>query len=220
MSKPAERNVHNADTPDFSVPDDGHGTPTSNTIGILLDACQTAKRITEALLPRSPAPRTKVLARARRETVPSFRHVPPHDFPLRRNAVPDDQDPSSPVSVAMGSITRAGRKEHHGRIIHHIRAHEHAPPEFGIDAATVQWLTTGYMLLLVAIGLASLIMAVSFFSEWNGDWLVWALLVVCVAALAVFARMQLKIIHPLTGIFRRLPPWPMHLYPSNGLPPS
>lgn len=23
MSKPAERNVHNADTPDFSVPDDG-----------------------------------------------------------------------------------------------------------------------------------------------------------------------------------------------------
>lgn len=48
MSKPAERNVHNADTPDFSVPDDGHGTPTSNTIGILLDACQTAKRITEA----------------------------------------------------------------------------------------------------------------------------------------------------------------------------
>jgi hypothetical protein len=120
----------------------------------------------------------------------------------------------------MGSITRAGRKEHHGRIIHHIRAHEHAPPEFGIDAATVQWLTTGYMLLLVAIGLASLIMAVSFFSEWNGDWLVWALLVVCVAALAGFARMQLKISHPLTGIFRRSPPWPMHLYPSNGLPPS
>ena len=92
MSKPAERNVHNADTPDFSVPDDGHGTPTSNTIGILLDVCQTAKRITEALLPRSPAPKTNVLARARRETVPSFRHVPPHDFPLRRNAVPDDQD--------------------------------------------------------------------------------------------------------------------------------
>ena len=87
-------------------------------------------------------------------------------------------------------------------------------------AATVQWLTTGYMLLLVAIGLASLIMAVSFFSEWNGDWLVWALLVVCVAALAGFARMQLKISHPLTGIFRRSPPWPMHLYPSNGLPPS
>lgn len=54
MSKPAECNVHNADTPDFSVPNDGHGTPTSNTIGILLDACQTAKRITEALLPRSP----------------------------------------------------------------------------------------------------------------------------------------------------------------------
>lgn len=128
--------------------------------------------------------------------------------------------PSSPVSVAMGSITRAGRKEHHGRIIHHIRAHEHTPPEFSIDAATVQWLTTGYMLLLVAIGLASLIMAVSFFSEWNGDWLVWALLVVCVAALAVFARMQLKISHPLTGIFHRSPPWPMHLYPSNGLPPS
>lgn len=54
--------------------------------------------------------------------------------------------PSSPVSVAMGSITRAGRKEYHGRIIHHIRAHEHTPPEFGIDAATVQWLTTGYMM--------------------------------------------------------------------------
>lgn len=68
MSKPAERNVHNADTPDFSVPDDGHGTPTSNTIGILLDVCQTAKRITEALLPRSPAPRTNVLTRARRES--------------------------------------------------------------------------------------------------------------------------------------------------------
>ena len=46
----------------------------------------------------------------------------------------------------MGSITRAGRKEYHGRIIHHIRAHEHTPPEFGIDAATVQWLTTGYMM--------------------------------------------------------------------------
>ena len=92
--------------------------------------------------------------------------------------------------------------------------------EFSIGASVVQWLTTGYMLLLVAIGLASLIMAVSFFSEWNGDWLVWALLVVCVAALAGFARMQLKISHPLTGIFRRSPPWPMHLYPSNGLPPS
>ena len=220
MSKPAERNVHNADTPDFSVPDDGHGTPTSNTIGILLDVCQTAKRITEALLPRSPAPRTNVLARARRETVPSFRYVPPHDFPLRRNAVPDDQDSIVARIGGDGEHHTSRKKEHHGRIIHHIRAHEHAPPEFGIDAATVQWLTTGYMLLLVAIGLASLIMAVSFFSEWNGDWLVWALLVVCVAALAVFARMQLKIIHPLTGIFRRLPPWPMHLYPSNGLPPS
>ena len=45
-------------------------------------------------------------------------------------------------------------------------------------------------------------------------------LVICVAALAGFARMQLKISHPLTGIFRRSPPWPMHLYPSNGLPPS
>ena len=103
MSKPAERNVHNADTPDFSVPDDGHGTPTSNTIGILLDACQTAKRITEALLPRSPAPMSwrehggkpsHLLDMSHRTTFHSS------ETPCRTTRIP-----SSPVSVAMGSIT-------------------------------------------------------------------------------------------------------------------
>lgn len=55
-------------------------------------------------------------------------------------------------------------------------------------------------LLLVAIGLASLIIAVSFYSEWNGDWRVWVTLLVCVAALAVFAVLQLRIEHPLINV--------------------
>ncbi len=55
-------------------------------------------------------------------------------------------------------------------------------------------------LLLVAIGLAALIIAVSFFSDWNGDWRVWGTLLACVAALAVFAVMQVRIEHPLINI--------------------
>ena len=76
MSKPAERNVHNADTPDFSVPDDGHGTPTSNTIGILLDACQTAKRITEALLVISRGGVGRVRTHAAEDQPSANRHFP------------------------------------------------------------------------------------------------------------------------------------------------
>lgn len=55
-------------------------------------------------------------------------------------------------------------------------------------------------LLLAAIGLASLILAFSFFAEWNGDWRVWALLVLCVAALAAFTVMQLRMAHPLVEV--------------------
>lgn len=55
-------------------------------------------------------------------------------------------------------------------------------------------------LLLVAVGLASLIVAVSFFSQWHGDWRVWTVLLVCVVALAAFARLQLSMERPLVDV--------------------
>ena len=55
-------------------------------------------------------------------------------------------------------------------------------------------------LLLVAAGLCALIVAVSFFSAWQGDWRFWLVLFGGVAVLAVFAVMQLKMTHPLVEI--------------------
>ncbi|KAA8817243.1 DHA2 family efflux MFS transporter permease subunit [Bifidobacterium callitrichos] len=55
-------------------------------------------------------------------------------------------------------------------------------------------------LMLVALGLAGLIVAVSFFAEWNGDWRFWATLVAAVAVLAVFVAVQLRMEHPLIEV--------------------
>ena len=55
-------------------------------------------------------------------------------------------------------------------------------------------------LLLVALGLAGLIVAVSFFAEWNGDWRFWSTLVVAVAVLAIFVAVQLRMEHPLIEV--------------------
>ncbi|PLS29834.1 DHA2 family efflux MFS transporter permease subunit [Bifidobacterium parmae] len=55
-------------------------------------------------------------------------------------------------------------------------------------------------LLLVALGLAGLIVAVSFFAAWNGDWRFWATLAAAVAVLAAFAAMQLTMDHPLVEV--------------------
>ena len=55
-------------------------------------------------------------------------------------------------------------------------------------------------LLLVALGLAGLIMAVSFVTAWQGDWRFWALLIGAVVVLAVFAVVQLKMAHPLVEV--------------------
>ena len=55
-------------------------------------------------------------------------------------------------------------------------------------------------LLLVALGLAGLIVAVSFFAEWNGDWRFWATLVAAVAVLAVFVVAQLRMSRPLIEV--------------------
>lgn len=52
-------------------------------------------------------------------------------------------------------------------------------------------------LLLVACGLAGLIVAVSFFTAWHGGWRFWAMLGGSVTLLAVFAMTQLKMAHPL-----------------------
>ncbi|KAB7789585.1 lincomycin resistance protein LmrB [Bifidobacterium leontopitheci] len=52
-------------------------------------------------------------------------------------------------------------------------------------------------LLLVAVGLSGLIVAVSFFAEWNGDWRFWTVLAAAVAVLAVFAVVQLRMARPL-----------------------
>lgn len=55
-------------------------------------------------------------------------------------------------------------------------------------------------LLLVAIGLAGLIMATSFFAQWNGDWRFWATLLISLAVLSAFATLQLRIEHPLIEV--------------------
>ncbi|PJM74302.1 MFS transporter [Bifidobacterium primatium] len=55
-------------------------------------------------------------------------------------------------------------------------------------------------LALVAAGLAGLIVAVSFFAEWNGDWRFWAVLAASVAVLAVFVAVQLRMERPLVEV--------------------
>lgn len=55
-------------------------------------------------------------------------------------------------------------------------------------------------LLMVAVGLASVILAVSFFAEWNGDWRFWVVLMFGVAMSAAFAWVQLKMEHPLIEV--------------------
>ena len=55
-------------------------------------------------------------------------------------------------------------------------------------------------LMLVALGLAGLIVAVSFYAEWNGDWRFWATLAASVVVLAVFVAAQLKMTHPLIEV--------------------
>ncbi len=55
-------------------------------------------------------------------------------------------------------------------------------------------------LVLVAVGLAGIIVAVSFFAQWNGDWRFWVVLVGSIVVLAVFAAVQLKMAHPLVEV--------------------
>lgn len=55
-------------------------------------------------------------------------------------------------------------------------------------------------LLVIALGLSGLIMAVSFYSEWGGDWRFWATLVASVIVLALFAMAQLRMEHPLIEV--------------------
>ncbi|KAB8288138.1 MFS transporter [Bifidobacterium avesanii] len=55
-------------------------------------------------------------------------------------------------------------------------------------------------LLLVAAGLAALIMAASFFAAWHGDWRFRATLAFAVLDLAVFTAMQLKMERPLVNV--------------------
>ncbi|KAB8287015.1 lincomycin resistance protein LmrB [Bifidobacterium ramosum] len=55
-------------------------------------------------------------------------------------------------------------------------------------------------LLLVAAGLAGLIVAVSFFASWNGDWRFWLTLAASVAVLVVFVLVQLRMTRPLVEV--------------------
>ena len=55
-------------------------------------------------------------------------------------------------------------------------------------------------LVLVAIGLAGIIVAASFFAQWNGDWRFWAVLVGSIVVLAAFAAVQLRMEHPLIEV--------------------
>ncbi|MBW3080497.1 DHA2 family efflux MFS transporter permease subunit [Bifidobacterium saguinibicoloris] len=55
-------------------------------------------------------------------------------------------------------------------------------------------------LLMVALGLSGLIVAVSFFAEWNGDWRFWMTLAAAVIVLAVFAAVQLRMARPLVEV--------------------
>ena len=55
-------------------------------------------------------------------------------------------------------------------------------------------------LVLVAIGLAGIIVAASFFAQWNGDWRFWTVLVGAIVVLAVFVVVQLRMEHPLIEV--------------------
>ena len=55
-------------------------------------------------------------------------------------------------------------------------------------------------LVLVAAGLAGIIVAASFFAQWNGDWRFWRVLVGAIVVLGVFAAVQLKMEHPLVEV--------------------
>lgn len=55
-------------------------------------------------------------------------------------------------------------------------------------------------LLLVALGLSGLILAVSCYTQWHGDWRFWAVLAAAVVVLAVFAAVQLRMKHPLIQV--------------------
>ena len=55
-------------------------------------------------------------------------------------------------------------------------------------------------LLLVAVGLAGIIVAASFFAQWNGDWRFWSVLIGAIMVLAVFAVLQLRMAHPLVEV--------------------
>lgn len=78
---------------------------------------------------------------------------------------------------------------------------------FALGAATVPDIRhgeRGYLslpsLLLVALGLAGIIVAASFFATWNGDWRFWVVLLGSFALLAVFAVVQLHMAHPLVNV--------------------
>lgn len=68
-----------------------------------------------------------------------------------------------------------------------------------VDAASAARISLP-SLLLVAVGLSALIVAVSFFSAWQGDWRFWTVLLAAFAVLALFAVLQLKMAHPLVEI--------------------
>ena len=55
-------------------------------------------------------------------------------------------------------------------------------------------------LVLVAAGLAGIIVAASFFAQWNGDWRFWTVLVGAIVVLGVFAAVQLRMEHPLIEV--------------------
>ena len=55
-------------------------------------------------------------------------------------------------------------------------------------------------LLLIALGLSGLILAMSCYTQWRGDWRFWVILVGAIAVLAVFAAVQLRMEHPLIQV--------------------
>lgn len=55
-------------------------------------------------------------------------------------------------------------------------------------------------LLLIAFGLTGIIVAASFFAQWNGDWRFWTVLIGAIAVLGVFAAVQLRMEHPLIEV--------------------
>ncbi|WP_236028215.1 DHA2 family efflux MFS transporter permease subunit [Bifidobacterium pongonis] len=55
-------------------------------------------------------------------------------------------------------------------------------------------------LLLIALGLSGIIVAASFFAQWNGDWRFWTVLVGAIVVLGVFAAVQLRMEHPLVEV--------------------